>query len=71
MAEKIQVFAIVRVDADITGDDAIAVKQVVPTLEDAEQEVARLNELNADKKARYFWRATRYFPGGRTTEKKA
>jgi len=32
---------------------------------EAELEVQRLNRLNADKKCRYVWRTTRFFPDGR------
>lgn len=37
----------------------------MPTIQEAETEVQRLNLLNADKNCRYIWRATRYFPDGR------
>jgi hypothetical protein len=64
-ARRIPVFAIVRVDLDVvTPDLAVAIKEVVPTLQDAEPEVQRLNLLNSEKNCRYFWRATRYFPDG-------
>lgn len=53
-------FAVVRLDEG-PGDDTgrITVKEIFWTLEHAEQEVARLNELNADKGCRYFWTPTR------------
>jgi len=64
-ARKIPVYAIVRLDLDVVAPDlAVAIKEVVPTLQDAEAEVQRLNLLNSDKHCRYFWRATRYFPDG-------
>jgi hypothetical protein len=60
------VYAIVRLDLDVaTPDLAFAIKEVVPTLEEAEAEVQRLNLVNADKNCRYIWRASRYFPEGR------
>jgi len=63
---KIPVYAVVRLELDVaTPDLAVAIKEVVPTLEEAEAEVQRLNDLNADKNCRYIWRATRYFPNGR------
>ena len=69
---KIQVFSIVRIDdspkSEVNPEDfqqLVTVKQIVPTQAEAEQEVYRLNELNAEKGARYFWQATRYFPNGR------
>jgi len=59
------VYAIVRLDLDVaTPDLAIAIKEVVRALPEAEAEVQRLNLLNSGKNCRYFWRATRYFPDG-------
>ena len=53
-------FAIVRIDADVQNDeDRFTVTRVVWDQAFAESEVARLNELNSDKGARYFWQATR------------
>jgi hypothetical protein len=61
--QKKQVYAIIRVDdfhdPSLTVEDRISVKEVVSSLEAAESEVARLNELNSPKGARYFWQATR------------
>jgi hypothetical protein len=70
MAEKIHVFAIVRLDATPQPGEPldparVTVKEILPTLEEAEAEVARLNRLNADKGSVYFWQTTRYFPAGR------
>jgi len=63
---KVQVYAVIRVDSNRSlVEDAIAVKEILPTVEDAEHEVERLTKLNQDKGARYFWQATRYFPAGR------
>jgi hypothetical protein len=62
---KVQVYAVVRVDEYSSGRDAITVKEVLPTIEAAEKEVERLNELNRDKGSYYFWQTTRYFPEGR------
>ena len=68
--EKIDVYAVVvsvvRVD-DLqlepgrSIDDATTIKGILPTLEKAQAEVARLNELNADKDCHYFVQYTRYF----------
>lgn len=64
--QKIQVFAVIRWDKDIADlKDAISVKEILPTEKDAELETNRLNQLNADKKAYYFWQCTRYYPTGR------
>ena len=68
MRGAIHVYAVVRIDdflAD-SGDAAITIKEIVPTMEEAIQEVERLNKLNASKEAHYFWQLTRYFPQGRT-----
>lgn len=62
---KVQVYAVVRVDQSYPGDDAITIKEVLPTIEQAVHEVDRLNRENSNKGARYFWQATRYFPDGR------
>ena len=62
---KLQVYAVVRIDSDVPGDDAIAVPEVLPTLDQADAEVARLNGLNGGKGTRYFWLATRFYPEGR------
>lgn len=58
------VYAIIRVDRDdgisgISNRDRITVKKVVRLKERAEQEVERLNKLNADKGCEYFYQLTR------------
>ena len=68
MDEKVQVFAIIRLDDYSNIEDGITVKEVVPTLEEAIREVERLNSLNADKGCKYFWQTTRFFPHGRRSE---
>jgi len=45
--------------------DYITVKEVLPTWEEAEQEVQRLNALAAEKGCVYFSSLARYFPEGR------
>ncbi len=37
----------------------VTVKEIVTSVEQAEAEVERLNNLNADKGVRYFWQPTR------------
>ena len=57
---KTQVYAIVRLDDSmISLEDGISVKEVVWSLEEAEAEVARLNQLNGSKGSKYFFRTTR------------
>src|SRR5688572_27372073 len=57
------VFAIIRVDRfDHSGEwteGAITITKAVWSRETAEAEVIRLNHLNKDKGAVYFWRITR------------
>lgn len=61
-----QVYAVVRLDRDSEiAELAVTVKEVLPTLEQAEREVERLNGLRDDEVATYFLQATRYFPEGR------
>ncbi len=60
---KTPVYAIIRIDdfhdSTVTIEDNITVKEVVLTLEEAEAEVARLNQLNGSKACRYFFQTTR------------
>ena len=68
MQQKIQVYAVIRIDRQEIAEDAIVVKEILPTMEEAIQEVERLNIVNKATSSRYFWQATRYFPAGRATE---
>jgi hypothetical protein len=53
-------FAVLRVDPDIRRDeDRVTVKEVVWSINDAQNEVDRLNHVNADKGCLYFWTPTR------------
>jgi hypothetical protein len=73
----IQLFAVVRIDLYFpteAGDQVagngemgsrVTVKEVLPSIEEAQREARRLNELNGDKGCTYFWQSTRYYPGGR------
>jgi hypothetical protein len=65
MREKIQVYAVVRIDGDYPVANAVTVKEILPTMEEASLEVQRLNKLNEEKGAKYFAQTTRYFPSGR------
>jgi Domain of unknown function (DUF6429) len=58
------VFAIVRFDRALSWENSFTVKEIVRTQEDAESEVKRLNEVNADKDCTYSWQTTRLFPPG-------
>ena len=65
MNKKVHVYAVLRVDEYIAGDQGITVKEILPTMEEAIQEVERLNQLNRGKECHYFWCIGRYFPEGR------
>ncbi len=54
-------YAIIRLDLDpaYSEEDRFAVKRVVWSEDEAAAEIARLNEVNADKNCRYFWQYTR------------
>jgi hypothetical protein len=54
-------YAIVRLELEpkSTEEDRYTVKRVVWSEDEAAAEVARLNEINANKNCRYFWQYTR------------
>lgn len=64
LAKKETVWAVVRVDAyeGVQLEERITLREILPSLEEAETEAARLNALG---KARYFVQAANYFPEGR------
>jgi hypothetical protein len=63
---KILLHAVVRYDEYISEiTDAVTVVAVVPTKDEALQEVERLNRLAADKGSIYFWTPARYYSAGR------
>jgi hypothetical protein len=58
------VFAIIRLETDPAGEagidaSVVTVTKVVLSMEAAEQEVERLNKINAGKGCLYFWQITR------------
>ena len=59
----LHVFAVIRVDtfhdSSTHVEDKITVTKIFRTQESAEQEVERLNKLNAQKGSIYFWKITR------------
>ncbi len=64
---KIEAHAVVRHDTwveDIT--EAIYVVEVLPTREEAEAEIERLNRVSEMKRSRYFYSPTRWYPTGRS-----
>jgi hypothetical protein len=59
---KEQVFAIIRWDKDISNpQDAFTVKEIIINENNANEEVIRLNKINKDKNAIYYWQATRLY----------
>ena len=58
------IFVVLRLDAGIVGEPGVTVKEAVYDEETAAAEVQRLNLLNADRGAHYFYQATRLFPPG-------
>jgi hypothetical protein len=65
MEERVEVYAVIRIDESASGDGAITVKEIVPTMEEAQQEVERRNRVNHDKPCHYFAQYTRFYPHGR------
>lgn len=68
--QKTEAYAVIRFDEfgqahDVDIADLIHIVAVVPTLAEAESEVARLSDVNAGKPTRYFWQYAPYFPHGR------
>lgn len=69
-ADRTQLYAVVRLDIpdsmeQVLNDPGmyITVKAVYPSLEQAEGETIRLNQLpTAAGQAVYFWQTTRYYP---------
>lgn len=65
-------YAIVRVNdfestepGRVGWSQRVTVVRVVWSLERAQAETERLQQVNADKKAIYFWQTTRYEPDGK------
>lgn len=57
-----QVFAVIRQDLFHTEiENQFYITKVLMTAADAEAEVQRLNQVNADKECRYYWQETRLF----------
>jgi len=55
------VYPIVRIDMPLTGDpqNQVTVVKVLTTQLEAEAEIARLNQINADKSCTYFYCTSR------------
>ena len=66
---SVRAYAVVRLDTflgpDASIQDVVTVKEVLPTLDAAEREVRRLNELAKDGGVTYCSQPTRWFREGR------
>ncbi len=63
------VFAVIRHDTYKLAVDirnAVTIVAIVPTANEAKDEVDRLSDLNEDKSCEYFWQSARYYPEGRS-----
>jgi hypothetical protein len=69
------VYAIVRVDqfhdSAVPLENMITIKEIVWSIEQAEAEVSRLNELNGSKGCKYFWQTTRLIGNEQAEMKKS
>lgn len=45
--------------------NAVTIVAVLPTADEARDEVDRLSRVNAGKSCEYFWQSARYYPEGR------
>jgi hypothetical protein len=54
------VYAIVRFDLDVSGENGVKVVKVIPSPELAEQETERLNKVNKGKQCIYRVQTTRF-----------
>ena len=73
-AARIQRFAVVRFESQLDDPNlAVTVKEVLPTIQEADAEVARLNDLAKRRNwesIMYFRQATKVYPSGRRVEVK-
>lgn len=67
LAQKVEAFAVVRIDdyEGISLRERITIKEILPTIEEAEAEVARLNALPKRGNPEYFVAGSKWFPEGR------
>jgi hypothetical protein len=65
---SVPLYAVIRFDTGMDSvGNGVTVKEVLPTLDEAKDEVARLNAA-APPGTTYFWQTTRYYPDGRHTK---
>lgn len=74
LLEKLETYQAAEHTSRWRGDDPwdalIKIKEVFPDADLAEEEVRRLNEINAEKNCRYFWQGARIYPEGRKAQRK-
>jgi hypothetical protein len=66
--EPVQVFAVVRYAKKWTSDDpqaVFSVVEVLPSADEATNEVSRLNALHPDEGVIYYLETCRWYPNGR------
>jgi hypothetical protein len=68
-------FVVYRVDrghwhdsSKVDINECVTIKEVLPTAENAQEEVERLRALNGGKGAEYYYQQARYYRGGRHVE---
>ena len=62
---QVQVYAVIREDRFLSPTDLqnrVIVKEIVYSMELAQQEVDRLNQLFDSEKCYYWWQTTRLYP---------
>ena len=69
LSDKVAVYAVLRFDLflgeNVPLPEIVTVKEIVPSPEEAEAEVRRLNASVDPARVVYAWQPTRYFPSGR------
>lgn len=72
-AKWIHRFVVYRIDRyafeapgpSLEPSQAVTIKEIVDTAEEAAAEVERLTQLNAEKGCEYYWQSAKYYPEGR------
>ncbi len=67
LARKVEAFAVVRIDdyEGVSLQQRITIKEILPTIEEAVAEVARLNALPSRGNPEYFVAGSKWLPDGR------
>jgi hypothetical protein len=62
---RIDRYAFEEARASFKPSQAVTIKEIVDTEDEAQAEVKRLMELNSDKGCEYHWQSAKYYPEGR------